>query len=462
MKQRLTVIFDTNSLFRNRNPQSAEWLEFRTVHSNYQCTVKIPYVVAHELAALRSQEIHESAKEIDKAGATIERCIKQANSNLAALRREKIAPFNSKAFLQTLEHRKKNTTTHEDSASYQFEHLEQFVGNPVTPIDWPSKSHQEVVSRCSQMKAPFTYEKGKDKGYKDYLLWLCVLDQLQAGDETTVLITDDKAFRSETGELHTDLQGDLAELSIPPARLTIVTSLDEFNSRFTRPFNERDLEYERDLRKSWYLQLSSELERFGEDFDEVLMEKVRVFNRIPNNLTRDTNVRIIQFVPVLSEVKEVRTLPGNSRLLLMMITSRYYTEVCRTYANILETERHWVGFECACEVSIGKDNTVLAATLDADSAVLCDLADCRVTVSKDVKGNSVEVAASMPLAGTKTSLQHFESMDIVSRILKDFGWGQFACRLVVDTPEQKKYEFANVPTSVLAKWKFTVPTFSAI
>ena len=101
-------------------------------------------------------------------------------------------------------------------------------------LPYPTASHASIAERARARIRPF--EKG-DKGYRDTLIWLSLLEVLRQGNEPVVFVTNDNGFyESSTGNaLHPHLVQDLQNLGIPPERVIPWRSLDEFRSNYVMP-----------------------------------------------------------------------------------------------------------------------------------------------------------------------------------------------------------------------------------
>lgn len=81
-------------------------------------------------------------------------------------------------------------------------------------IPYPENSHSDIVKRLLQGKKPFRGGSDKEKGYRDYLIWLSVIEVVRENPESDVLFVSENVtdFGSETDRhntLHPDLVADL-------------------------------------------------------------------------------------------------------------------------------------------------------------------------------------------------------------------------------------------------------------
>ena len=78
-----------------------------------------------------------------------------------------------------------------------------------TVLDWPGVSHAHLVSRAVGRIPPFDAKGG---GYRDSLVWASVLE-LVVAEHDVVLVSADRAFAGQQGELHPSLQAEVEPLS---------------------------------------------------------------------------------------------------------------------------------------------------------------------------------------------------------------------------------------------------------
>ncbi len=96
-------------------------------------------------------------------------------------------------------------------------------------LPYPIIDARELAQRSIQEYRPFL--KG-DKGYRDYLLWISILNALQADDCNYILVSNDNGFYAENStQLHPDLEKELASLKLSgrvAARKSLADVVDEF------------------------------------------------------------------------------------------------------------------------------------------------------------------------------------------------------------------------------------------
>jgi hypothetical protein len=109
--------------------------------------------------------------------------------------------------------------------------LSKMFGTSFRTLPIPLVSHTSIIERCGRRKKPFGEKKG-DKGYKDYLIWLSIVELTKTADLQIIFLSQNKNdFADETGTvLHADLLIDLDESLA--GKLSYFKGLREFNSRF--------------------------------------------------------------------------------------------------------------------------------------------------------------------------------------------------------------------------------------
>ncbi|HEY9628087.1 MAG TPA: PIN domain-containing protein [Coleofasciculaceae cyanobacterium] len=99
-------------------------------------------------------------------------------------------------------------------------------------ICYPILDHQQVVKRLLAGYRPFSGTE--DKGYRDFLIWLSVLQVATESHKTVLFVTSNSNdFCTKKGnQLHEDLIKDLEARRIPSNRLVITRSFSSANEDF--------------------------------------------------------------------------------------------------------------------------------------------------------------------------------------------------------------------------------------
>lgn len=205
----LKVILDTNIYGRDfymRGAQGQLLLQM--------CNIVVPEIIYDETLNLHRRKIRE--------------CGKQLESKADEYRRIAFQPLE---------------VSTSDKYKEEDEHYEDFMlgfllqNGSYEPSPYPEKvSHKEVVSRALQGKKPFKAD-GKD-GYRDYLVWRSVLDEVAQSDEIVHFVsenTKDFADENDKNKLHPDLLDEMGDLHIDACKLKYWSSLKAFVDENVKP-----------------------------------------------------------------------------------------------------------------------------------------------------------------------------------------------------------------------------------
>lgn len=94
----------------------------------------------------------------------------------------------------------------------------------------PNISHDEILKYSITQRKPFD---SKDNGYKDFLIWVTIVETLKKSTRPVVLISNDSDF-SNGKLLHDDLLKHLKDNGIDHTRVTLCKSLSEFNESYLK------------------------------------------------------------------------------------------------------------------------------------------------------------------------------------------------------------------------------------
>jgi len=111
------------------------------------------------------------------------------------------------------------------------------VADRIAP--YPQFSHQKIVKRLLAGYRPFS--TNGDKGYRDFLIWVSVLQIAVDSDHTIIFITSNSHdfCDKKNYQLHEDLIEDLKERNISPERVVITQSFSSAN----REYLEKKLDF---------------------------------------------------------------------------------------------------------------------------------------------------------------------------------------------------------------------------
>lgn len=167
MSKKKAFIFDTNFIIQNKELNEA------LDKLSEQYSVYITQVSIDERIA---QECRDAQKSFDEA----ERC------------KAKFIHFASIEFKKTLE---------EECEFYRVgmqAKYEGYFGDKIIPLKQDGETLRAVIDRANKRIPPFSSAKdASDKGFKDCLLWLSLLEYFKNnGEEEVVFVTDDGGFKN--------------------------------------------------------------------------------------------------------------------------------------------------------------------------------------------------------------------------------------------------------------------------
>jgi PIN domain len=118
------------------------------------------------------------------------------------------------------------------AATFALRLRRELLGKGVGFLPWPEVSHEVVVQRMLWGRRPTR----KDLGYRDTLIWECVLAHLRVDRpaEAIFVTNNTKDFCADDG-LHADLTKDLVSAGIKPGSVKVETSLEGLNKRVFEP-----------------------------------------------------------------------------------------------------------------------------------------------------------------------------------------------------------------------------------
>ncbi len=103
------------------------------------------------------------------------------------------------------------------------------VGAVILP--YPRVGHKKIARRAIQHRKPF---KENGTGYRDTLIWFSILDHIKLEGEQIILITKNiKDFGEQA--IFPDLREDLETFGLAEDSVTIINSLEQFNSTHVIP-----------------------------------------------------------------------------------------------------------------------------------------------------------------------------------------------------------------------------------
>lgn len=169
-------------------------------------------------------------------------------------------------------------------------------------IPYPDVAHKEMAQRAMRRIRPF---EENDKGYRDTLVWLSVLDLARARGPVQ-FISKDRVF-CDGDALHPDLRSELTNLGLPQDTVTLHRSLASFVDRQIKPVLEKLDSVADELRSGLFgdldlkedLAVAIEAIALGLDLEDFLPEGIQ-------------DGQILAVPSVLAvQIDDVRRLPSN-------------------------------------------------------------------------------------------------------------------------------------------------------
>lgn len=121
----------------------------------------------------------------------------------------------------------------------------------VTILDYPQTPHADVIKRMNSGLKPFKGGEGKERGYRDYLIWLSVLHKVaESVDDQVVFVTGNtKDFCDSSGAIHPDLASMLSR----PDSVIRRSNLAEVTDQYVRPLLQNADAFLTTLTGNWEL-----------------------------------------------------------------------------------------------------------------------------------------------------------------------------------------------------------------
>ncbi len=239
----MRVVIDTNVFFQDFPVAGPA---FSTLFGSLKVTdhsLHIPEIVLDEVANKYGEEYQKSISSIDRLG----------------LKRVGLSTADAKS-----------VTAAQASLSYRKFMLDRLEDVGAEIIDYPNPAHRELVNMALKRRKPF--RSSDTGGYRDVLIWHCILGMLRTDPEAEVafisLNPKDFADAHNSKSLHPDLIDDLSEMGVESSAVSIYESLTNFVNERVKP----QLEELKQLR----VQLSS-MSHLHLDLEQFLTEQLSEF-----------------------------------------------------------------------------------------------------------------------------------------------------------------------------------------
>lgn len=167
MADKKAFVFDTNFIIQNKN--------LKEVVENLEDDYKI-YVTQVSI----NERIAQKCREVKQKYDVVEKCIKEHN-NIATIQFK----TTYEEYCQTIESALQNN-------------YNVLFDNSIIPYDGDGDTLDVILNRANKKEPPFSSAKdASDKGFKDCLLWISLLEYFKNNGETEVVfVTDDGGFKN--------------------------------------------------------------------------------------------------------------------------------------------------------------------------------------------------------------------------------------------------------------------------
>lgn len=218
------ILFDTNIFEREPHIHRGQWRVFRSIGRKLGFRVLIPEVVIGEL----SGHIETQASELIAKK-------KELLQNASDLINEYFDDMSFWEFKNVHEDAVKYLHSIELSAPNMdkfrerlLKRLNYTVGKTIEIMPIPSIGLDKILARSFSAKKPFA---PGGKGFKDYLIWLNLLEALKNNPQTSIVFISNNTTDFGRNGLHEELLADLG--AAENSRLQYFTDLVDFNKQFS-------------------------------------------------------------------------------------------------------------------------------------------------------------------------------------------------------------------------------------
>jgi hypothetical protein len=281
IQQKLSIFIDTNALWDSGSPDKPHWVEFREVHYYYDCEIFISSLVVFEIVGRHLERLSEEERALKNSLEQVTQHFKRMNISRQFLGLHATEYFNEGQVLSAVSMTPSDEKLLADGrddfdlfVNTTKQMLDVLFGKSITLQNWTLLGHKKIVERCSVRKFPFpaknktkdgtksAKDDGKDKGYKDYLFWLSVLEEAK-GKSEVIVITDDLAFYADGGnEPHPDLIHDLEQIELDRSKVRLFRDIESFNKERVRPRLEADTAFLNQLKATHLEPIGSKIHAF--------------------------------------------------------------------------------------------------------------------------------------------------------------------------------------------------------
>lgn len=284
------IVFDTNIFERETHIHRGQWRVFRSIARRLGFRVLVPEVVVGELSG------HYETK----ASETIAKK-KELLQNTFDLINEYFNDMGILEFKDVHEDAVKHLHLIELSAPIMdklrdrlLKRLSYTVGKTIEIMPIPSIGLDEILARSFSAKKPFS---PGGKGFKDYLIWVNLLEALKNNPHATVVFISNNTGDFGKDRLHEDLLADLG--AAETSRLQYFTDLVEFNRGFSAISLPHDDKFARKILGEGRSKFIEALEQFYE-YDGSGSHPHK-YTRVWDELDENTSATYNRLVPIQIE-----------------------------------------------------------------------------------------------------------------------------------------------------------------
>ena len=228
------IVIDSNILVEQGFGNSALMGVLLSTSGLLEHQIIIPQLVIEEVTAKFRRELIEDTKEVRK----VAKRLSQLLSKSAVYLDEELDPES-------------------ETANFRVRLKERLDEAGTVFLDYPETKHSELVKRAVSRSRPFD---SQGSGYRDSLIWESVAELAHSVDGEVILLSSDKAFSNQKGELHPDLVNDLNSRGVPQGKVTLVSTLGKFLDEHVKPR----------LDKIFWDEPVNTLQQFGFDLEDEL------------------------------------------------------------------------------------------------------------------------------------------------------------------------------------------------
>lgn len=234
----LAIVIDTNMLVKHSRLGDTSWQRLATYARKWSFRIVLPPVVRQEFR-YHLKEQYEG----------LQNSLRQYKRNFRNIPQELLGPLLS--VLGSLDD-SVLTADCEVADEAVDAYLRQLIPCNLELTGWSDFSLPDILEKLLRQKKPFRKHTNdcKEKGFRDELVWLTVIEEAKARDFVIVLLSNNTADFAAEGskqralgetssvkmvELHPDLLEDLQSRSIDKKRVTLFTDLNSLEDRLIVP-----------------------------------------------------------------------------------------------------------------------------------------------------------------------------------------------------------------------------------